>query len=728
MGDLGSLSVVIPTRNCLVQLLQGWPLMREWVGLVGEVIVVDSQSSDGTREFLRTQLVGEHISFLDHPPGLYQSWNAGIRAAKGEFLHLSTAGDTVSVDDLRKLLAAAKESGADVVCAAPQFKDQAGNPVEGPVWPIHDLIERGVTQLSGVALQAVAMAYCQVPLRIKSWLGSSASNLYRGSLFQNREFPTDCGHSGDMMFGLRHARDMSAHFLSQRCGQFLLHESAGSRADLFDAFGREYAEEYERQRGQLIESFRSEGESAFKGVTDQLWEALAFDASATQRFVLAERERTREEVAKKEALRIKLGSRPSAAKVTLGYLEGRLKTGEHGLMQQWALKKVIKALRKERGTLPAEPKPSVLSAEVQGGAVQKATCVITAAEINERHGTGVLLKRIFPDPAGIIHIRSMNLYGGETWGHQRILSPTAPPQLAGSTVKQVLSVPYTESDVQNTLAVCEATGAPLCVWLMDHNLGAREDQIQPRSMQALLERAGLRLGISPEFCDLYQQVFGHKVHFVPPVVQTQIIQQQPVSAGEKTGAMLGNLWSRAWLQMLAGVLDSASIRLTSYGHNSPQWVKHDSLKEQVSIQGFLPEPDLIRALRSHPYAIVPTGTLDGRDDLPDIARFSLPSRTLFLSAVGNLPLVVVGHPDTGVARFVTRHGLGVVVPYDSQALSQAVSWISEPEQQDRFRQKAASLAGLFAHDHLDEWLWTSLSLGRPVDSRWETHAEDSSTS
>ena len=727
MGDLESLSVVIPTRNCLVQLLQGWPAMSEWVSLVGEIIVVDSQSNDGTREFLRTQITGPRVTFLDHPPGLYDSWNAGIRAAKGQFLYLSTAGDTASVEDLRMLVTAAEASGADVVCAAPQFKDQAGSMVEGPVWPIHELIARGVTYLSGAALQAVAMAHCQVPFRIKSWLGSSASNLYRRSLFQNREFPTDCGHSGDMMFGLRHARAMSAHFLPQRCGQFLLHESAGSRADLFDSYGRVYAEEYERQRGQLIESFRSGGESAFAGVTDMLWQALAFDASATQSFVGAERDRTREEVAKKEALRTKLGSRPSAAKVTLSYLEGRLKTGEQGLTQRWALKKVIKLLRKERGTLSAEPKPLVLTAEGQGAIIQEATCVITAAEINERHGTGVLLKRIFPDPAEIMHIRSMNLYGGETWGSQRILSPHAPPQLAGSTVKRILSVPYTESDVQNTLAVCEATGAPLCVWLMDHNLGGRDDQIQPRSMQALLERAGLRLGISPEFCDLYQQIFGHKVHFVPPVVQTQIIQQQPVSTTETTGAMLGNLWSQVWLQMLAEVLDSASLRLTSYGHNSPQWVKHDSLKEQVVIRGFLPEADLIRELRRHPYAIVPTGTLDGRDDLPDIARFSLPSRTLFLSAVGNLPLVVVGHPDTGVARFVTRHGLGVVVPYDSQALSQAVSWISQPEQQERFRQKAASLANLFAHDHLDQWLWTSLSLGRPVDSRWEPHTDDSPT-
>ena len=176
MGELAGISVIIPTRNCLVQILHGWKDMSEWIDEVEEVIVVDSQSTDGTREFLQTQLRGVNVTFLDHPPGLYQSWNAGIRVARGDFIHISTAGDTASVEDLKMLCAAALESGADVVCAPPQFKNQAGDNVDGPVWPIHDLIAQGVTRLSGPALLAVAMANCQVPLSHKSWLGSSASN------------------------------------------------------------------------------------------------------------------------------------------------------------------------------------------------------------------------------------------------------------------------------------------------------------------------------------------------------------------------------------------------------------------------------------------------------------------------------------------------------------------------------------------------------------------------
>lgn len=719
MGELAGISVIIPTRNCLVQVLHGWQAMRDWIDSVEEVIVVDSQSTDGTREFLQTQLKGANATFLDHPPGLYESWNAGIRAARGDFIHISTAGDTASVDDLKMLLAAALESGADAVCAPPQFKNQAGDCVDGPVWPIHELIAKGVTRLAGPALLAVAMANCQVPLSHKSWLGSSASNLYRKSLFLQREFPTDCGHSGDMMFGLRHAANMSACFLSKTCGQFLLHESAGSRADLFDAYGREYSEEFQKQRVRLLETFRTEGDAAFDGVMDCLWRALAFDAQATWRFVSAERELGREEIKKKEELRRKLAARPNPAKIALSFLEDRLKSGGLGMAQKWALKSAVKALRKERQTSASRPMSQSPSVETAGEPVKNAVCIVSAAEINERHGTGVLLKRLFMDASELIHVRSMNLYGGETWGRLRILCPEAPPQLSGSSVRQILSVPYTESDVQNSLSICEQTGAPMCVWLMDHNLGAREDQIRPTSMAKLLERAGIILGISPEFCGLYEHIFGCRVHFVPPVVQTGIIQRQPVVATESAGAMLGNLWSQAWLKMLAEVLDAAAIQLCSYGHNSPDWVKHDSLRQHVDIRGFLPEPELIQDLRRHPYAIVPTGTLDERDDLPDIARFSLPSRTLFLSAVGNLPLIVLGHPDTGVARFVVRHGLGVVVPYEPEALSRAVTRIMQPEQQDIFRKAAALQSSLFASDNLGQWIWDSLALGQPADLRWE---------
>src|SRR5437667_48674 len=49
--------------------------MKEWLPLVEEVVVVDSESTDGTVEFLKKHLGPQSPRFFTHPPGLYQSWN-----------------------------------------------------------------------------------------------------------------------------------------------------------------------------------------------------------------------------------------------------------------------------------------------------------------------------------------------------------------------------------------------------------------------------------------------------------------------------------------------------------------------------------------------------------------------------------------------------------------------------------------------------------------------------
>lgn len=403
----------------------------------------------------------------------------------------------------------------------------------------------------------------------------------------------------------------------------------------------------------------------------------------------------------------------------------------------WRMRRQRDLLRSERARLEAErqrekdalKKPSKAAKPApssSGVPVAHADAIVTAAEINERHGTGVLLQRLFRENSNTIHVRSMDLYGGETTGALRLRVPAGfsrdlPTLLEGSTVRRILSVPYSGSDVENTLVLKQLTGAPLCVWLMDHNLGGGEHQIPSHLMQELLNQAELRLGISPEFCTLYEGLFGHKVHFAPPVVEASLGQTTAlpcISAVEQPGVLLGNVWSQRWLQHLADTVAKAEIPLVAYGHKSPQWVKHDALARHVEMKGFLPEAELVQALRVAPFAIVPTGTLDADDDLPDIARYSLPSRTLYLSAVGNLPILVTGHEDSGVAKFVRRHGLGTVIPYDGLRLSQASQWIREPEQQVRFRHAAAAMAPAFACDDALDWIWRSLELGRPADGRW----------
>lgn len=318
MPALGRVSVVVPTRNCLEQVKRGMPAMKSWLPQVGEVIVVDSESSDGTREFLSSELTGPHVRFIDHPPGLYASWNAGLQATTCEFVHISTAGDTISAEDLAALVAAALASQAAVVSAVPRFFDEAGNAVPGPRWPIHAVLDRHPGQdqvvLERAALLAVAMEFCQVPVSHHSWLGSSASNLYRRAIFDTFRFPTHGGHSGDMLFGLLHAASLRAAFLREPRGQFVLHPSPGSQADLFAGYGTVYAQAYEQGRAHLTQLLKTVLSGGPMGeltsclqpsVEPSFWKALGFDAEAITPVIAALKSEIASERTKKEEQREK---------------------------------------------------------------------------------------------------------------------------------------------------------------------------------------------------------------------------------------------------------------------------------------------------------------------------------------------------------------------------------------------------------------------------------------
>jgi glycosyltransferase involved in cell wall biosynthesis len=69
------IGVVIPSRNSLAYLpahLQG---VLAWVEMVEQIVVVDSNSTDGTVEYIRENLTHPNLHIFSCPPGLYASWN-----------------------------------------------------------------------------------------------------------------------------------------------------------------------------------------------------------------------------------------------------------------------------------------------------------------------------------------------------------------------------------------------------------------------------------------------------------------------------------------------------------------------------------------------------------------------------------------------------------------------------------------------------------------------------
>jgi hypothetical protein len=138
------------------------------------------------------------------------------------------------------------------------------------------------------------------------------------------------------------------------------------------------------------------------------------------------------------------------------------------------------------------------------------------------------------------------------------------------------------------------------------------------------------------------------------------------------------------------------------------------------VRGALPtEEELKRELQGRPFAVVPSGMLDGQDDRRAIATLSLPSRIIFIAAASNTPILVLGSKDTAAARFVEAHGLGIHAGYDPTEISAAIGRLLEPAAQREMRARAAELAPSFSSAGLRDWLWRSMEAGRPFDRRFE---------
>ncbi len=369
--------------------------------------------------------------------------------------------------------------------------------------------------------------------------------------------------------------------------------------------------------------------------------------------------------------------------------------------------------------------------------ITNADVVINVVEINDRHGVGILLQRIFKERSRTISIRTLNIYGGEqSFGVYDLLigKGLSRPEivskiekaLAEHTIHRILCVPYHAEEILAALAVRELSGAEICTYLMDDR-NLLTDGIPDELMSELLSQSSLCLAISPEMRDVYQVKYTVPIHFAPPVIPAALVESNPIPLNleeKKNGAILGNIWSPKWLQLLRTMTKAAGVQLDWYGNTGADW--HFSDREKLSSdgiteRGFLPtEADVVAILRTYAYVIVPSGTLDLRDDNPATSWLSLPSRIPFILATTNTPIIVLGNPSTAAARFVTRLGIGTVADYDPVSFRAAVAYITQASEQQRMRENAARIAHQFVNEQMDEWIWQSLALGKPIDDRFES--------
>jgi len=405
------------------------------------------------------------------------------------------------------------------------------------------------------------------------------------------------------------------------------------------------------------------------------------------------------------------------------------------VVPRWAmsLNKIWRKLRKR------PPRPEAWSVRpLREDALRDADAIITTNEVCDRHGTGVILRRIFGASPNVLSIRSSRLYPEHLLGQEQLcfdhngLNRTESFTnvlriLNHNTVRRILCVPFLPDELITALVIKEAFNVPLCVFVMDDN-NIHAHGIPDELMREALQKASLRLAISPELRDAYERKYQLKFWVVPPVVDAQAVQTRPQVphgplAQARTAVLIGSIWSRAWLDLLRQTIRQSGLKVDWYGNAKASWLKaspQDLERDGITDCGFLPEAELTKKVKEYLFALVPSGTLDARDDRPEIAQLSLPTRMPYLMAACNTPLIVLGSSQTAAARFLTRFEFGTVCPYEPKALQEAVAQICQPEQQVRLRATAAQHSPLFANAGLADWIWDALQSGAPKDERFET--------
>jgi hypothetical protein len=362
--------------------------------------------------------------------------------------------------------------------------------------------------------------------------------------------------------------------------------------------------------------------------------------------------------------------------------------------------------------------------------------VITTNEINQRHGTGALLKRILRGRPNLFSIRVHDDWGRQDLGEWDIRLPKTGLDrpacyrkvielLAGCRVRSALCVPFGIDDLMIAIAIRDIFGARLCAYVMDDQ-NVAVDRIPDALMREFLEKCSLRLATHPELRAAYQEKYRLPLFLLPAIAPDALIPRETLEAaefcGQSRGALFGSIWDQTWFDRLCAAIEPTGYTIDWFGNPRSPWLEFSAQKlarARIRSMGMAAEERLAVELRRYPFAIVPTGTFDDAESHQYAASLSLPGRIIFAAAVSQTPILVVGSARTCAARFVKNFGIGETVPYDAAALKASMDRLSGAQIQRDMRSRAARIGPAFSDRGVVEWLEQSINLGRAVDARFE---------
>lgn len=375
--------------------------------------------------------------------------------------------------------------------------------------------------------------------------------------------------------------------------------------------------------------------------------------------------------------------------------------------------------------------------------LSQADVVLTHFEVNDRHGTGVLLRKIFGASRNLLCIRTYSYYDHENYlgdasfalAHDGLTRPEIYANvlraLNGTTVRRIVCVPFFAHEAWTAIALRDLFDVPLCTYIMDDR-NIHEQAIPDVLLRELLAKSALRFVISPEMRTAYESKYQQAFWLLPPVVSRHLMPDTvqtpaPEAYTSRAGVLVGNIKSQKSLTLLRQTIRGTGATVHWYGdvEKSLRFTEQELRADGLVYCGFIPQQQLAATLAKYLYAILPSSSLDEASSEDEtvtaraIARLSWPSRISFILATSHTPILVLGSRETAAARIVERLHVGTTAAYEPGAFARAVSHLTTPAVQHELRQRAASLADHFSAEGVADWIWASLECGEPCDSRFE---------
>ncbi len=197
-----------------------------------ELIIVDSDSTDGSREIFQDLVKRDRrVVLYERPAGLYPAWNFAIKKAQGKYVYIATADDTMAPDALKKMSDALEaHPECDLCDTRLQLIDAEGN-------GISEFSENALAIHWHFAFPRDVMHIRRKPADFFAHLGgktiytSITQLLIRRSLFEKTGlFPENYGSRADYMWGMRAALVADVVYLPEKLASWRIHASQATFA------------------------------------------------------------------------------------------------------------------------------------------------------------------------------------------------------------------------------------------------------------------------------------------------------------------------------------------------------------------------------------------------------------------------------------------------------------------------------------------------------------------